>query len=268
MTAAMPEESTRPVHRIRCGGIWGGITEVDLDVRTKAIAASIQSCSSSGVKGGDIYYLSLCSGDVMTRVALADVRGHGEGVSHVSQWLYDSLEERINHPDGAGVLAELNGLVCDHGFDALTTAAVISYYSPDSVLCYSYAGHPPILVRKSGGAWTPPPMENDSRPANLPLGAMRHVRYDMARLELNPGDRVFLYTDGVVECEDSQGDFYGEERLLDVLERNAGLKLCDVKQAVFRSLQEHAGGELLQDDRTLMVLEVRDPLEAIDAREE
>jgi phosphoserine phosphatase RsbU/P len=258
VTAPTPEIEAPPSHRIRCGGIWGGITEVDLDVRTQAISASVQSTASGSARGGDIYYLSLCSGDVVTRVALADVRGHGEQVSPISQWLYDSLEQRINHLDGAGVLADLNSLACEHGFDALTTAAVVTYYSGDSTLSYSYAGHPPILVRKGHGAWTPKPIENDAQPANLPLGVMRSVRYDVATVGLSPGDRVFLYTDGVVECADHGGDFYGDDRLLDVLERTANLSLSEVKSAVFESLIDYAGGELVHDDCTLMVLEVRD----------
>jgi sigma-B regulation protein RsbU (phosphoserine phosphatase) len=232
---------------------------VDLDVRTQAISASVQSTASGGARGGDIYYLSVCSGDVVTRIALADMRGHGERVSHLSQWLYDSLEDRINSLDGSGVLADLNGLVFEHGFDAMTTAAVVSYYSGDSSLSYSYAGHPPILVRKGRGAWTPKPIENDARPANLPLGTMRTTQYDEAKINLTSGDRIFLYTDGVVECPDPHGDFYGDDKLLDLLERTSNLSLPEVKAAVFQSLLDHAGGELLHDDYTLMVLEVRDP---------
>jgi len=271
LTGPPAELTKQPAHRIRCGGIWGGITEVDLDVRTQAISASVQSTASGSARGGDIYYLSLCSGDVVTRAALADVRGHGEQVSPVSQWLYDSLEQRINHLDGAGVLSDLNALACEHGFDALTTAAVVTWYSGDSTLSYSYAGHPPILVRKGRGAWTSKPIENDAQPANLPLGTMRSVRYDVATVTLSPGDRVFLYTDGVVECTNPDGDFYGDDRLLDVLERTANLSLPEVKSAVFESLVSYASGaeaeapscaatraKLLHDDCTLMVLEVRD----------
>jgi sigma-B regulation protein RsbU (phosphoserine phosphatase) len=279
------EAQAPPVHRIRCGGIWGGITAVDLDVRTQAISASVQSTASGGARGGDIYYLSVCGGDVVTRIALADMRGHGERVSHLSQWLYESLEARINSLDGGGVLADLNGLVYDHGFDALTTAAVVSYYSGDSSLSYSYAGHPPILVRQGCGAWMPRPIEGDSRPANLPLGTLRTVDYDVAKVTLAPGDRVFLYTDGVVECPNAADEFYGDDRLLEVLDRTSGLSLPEVKAAVFDSLVRFAAGaqaegplcgatagaqaegplcaatkrELLHDDCTLMVLEVREP---------
>ena len=252
MTAA------QPAHQIRCAAIWGGISVVDLDVRTRGISASIQSTASGGERGGDMYYFSLCSADMLTRVAVADMRGHGEQVSHLSQWLYNSLEERMNSLDGAGVLSDLNGIVHAHGFEALTTAAVVSYYLGDSNLYFSYAGHPPILLRRGGGEWTALPLEGSPGPANLPLGAMRGARYDQAKTNLQPGDRIFVYTDGIPECPDPAGEFYGEERLLDVLQRTAHLSTAEIKQTVFESVGKHVGGPLLHDDCTLMVLEVND----------
>jgi sigma-B regulation protein RsbU (phosphoserine phosphatase) len=252
----MDSLKTPPTHRLRRSELWGGNHEIDRDVHTSAISASIQSVASGYKRGGDVYYLSLCSADEMTRVAVADVRGHGHQVSHLSQWLFKLLEDRIDHLDGSHVLAELNGLVCEHGFDALTTAAVVTYHSPDSVLHYSYAGHPPILVRKGEGAWTPEPIESGSTPANLPLGVLRETRYDTGRLQLNNGDRLFLYTDGVIECAAPDGEFFGDERLIQVLEETAELSLSEVKAAVFQRLREHAAGDLLQDDCTLMILEV------------
>jgi sigma-B regulation protein RsbU (phosphoserine phosphatase) len=236
--------------------MWGGNKEINREVRTPAISASIRSTASGDSRGGDVYYLSLCSADRMTRVALADVRGHGHHVAHLSQWLFDLLEESIDHLDGSSVLAGLNQRACDHGFDALTTAAIVTYHSSDASLHYSCAGHPPIFVRKAGGAWSPKLIGNDTSPANLPLGAFRDIRYDTQRLEFNVGDRVFLYTDGVVECASPAGEFFGEERLLGVLQETADLTLKQVKALVFESLREFAGGDLLQDDCTLMVIEV------------
>jgi phosphoserine phosphatase RsbU/P len=259
MTATAFDTAAPSIHRIRCGAIWGGVSAIDLDVRTEAVAASVQSVPSGGARGGDIYYFSVCKADVVTRVALADVRGHGEGVSRLSEWLYDSLAERINVLPGAGVLEGLNSVVCDHGFDAMTTAVVVTYYSGDSSLSFSYAGHPPIFVRQGRGAWSPRPIDNGERLANLPLGVMRSTEYDEVSISLSPGDRVFLYTDGLIECADRDGEFFGEQRLIDVLERTGGLSLAEVRAAVFQSLVEHAGtdvGQFPDDDCTLIILEV------------
>jgi serine phosphatase RsbU (regulator of sigma subunit) len=45
--------------------------------------------------GGDIYYFGVCKGDTITRLAIADVTGHGEAVSEISQYVYDSLKAHM-----------------------------------------------------------------------------------------------------------------------------------------------------------------------------
>ena len=103
-------------------------------------------------------------------MVVADVRGHGEQVSEISSWLYECMGERMNSLDGAGVLSDLNRLVHERGFSAITTAAVVTYNIIDSRLSYSNAGHPPVLVHVSGGRWLPLALETQSDKSNLPLG--------------------------------------------------------------------------------------------------
>lgn len=245
------------MHKIRCAEIWGGNRPVDTSVCTSGLSAAIHSKVCDGEAGGDIYYVSVCSYDMLTRVAIADLRGHGDEASQLSHWLYEALEERMNTLDGAGVLTELNSLVYEKGFQAITTAAVVSYYSGDSKLYYSYAGHPPAVVRRRGESWRSLPIENAAPGlANLPLGVMAKVRYDQCEIPLQPMDRLFLYTDGVSERSNAAGDLYGEGRLNGVLERTAGLGLDQVKRAVLTDLAAHADGHEADDDSTLLVVEV------------
>jgi sigma-B regulation protein RsbU (phosphoserine phosphatase) len=251
-------------HYIRCAEIWGGVGLADSDVCTRGLTASIFSRSADGEKGGDVYYFSVCGADLLTRVVIADLRGHGEQVSALSQWLYQALERRMNTLDGAGVLADLNGQVRAHGFQAMTTAAVLSYYIGDSNLYFSSAGHHPFLLRCSGGQWEAKPVEaRGAGPANLPLGVLPVVRYDQDQARLRPGDRIFLCTDGILECPDASGEFFGEERLCQFLEANACLSLTEIKAVLLHELMRHAGGELTHDDCTFMILEVRDPITAV-----
>jgi phosphoserine phosphatase RsbU/P len=104
------------MHRIRCSEIWGGNTNMDSDVCTGGITASLFSSAADGGKGGDIYYISVCGSDLLTRIAIADVVGHGEAVSQVSDWLYQSLAARMNDGAGNAVLSDVNELACDHGW--------------------------------------------------------------------------------------------------------------------------------------------------------
>jgi sigma-B regulation protein RsbU (phosphoserine phosphatase) len=244
-------------YRISCAEIWGGVTVTDLDVCTRGLTASIQSTACGGGKGGDIYYFSVCGSDALTRIAVADVRGHGEAATPVSEWLYAALRERMNSLDGAGVLEELNGMVRRHGFEAMTTAAVVSYYTGDSNLYYSYAGHPPMLVQRNSGQWEAAEVPDGNGPSNLPLGVLGGVKYTQARRRFDAGDRLVIYTDGVVECPGEGGEFYGDERLREALNRAPSMSPVEIKRAVYGDLERYAGGMLNHDDCTLLVVEAR-----------
>lgn len=120
------------MHRIQCSEVWGGIKNEDLDACSAVLTTSLFSSACDGGNGGDIYYVSVCQGDQLTRVAIADVVGHGEKVSQVSQWLYESLHERMNDGDGGQLLGHLNRLVIERGLEAMTTAATVGFYSVDA----------------------------------------------------------------------------------------------------------------------------------------
>ncbi|MEE9121927.1 MAG: hypothetical protein V3U56_11625 [Syntrophobacteria bacterium] len=81
--------------RLDCTGIWGGIRNRDIEITAGKVIGSIYSAACEGGKGGDIYYFGVCKGDIITRLAIADVVGHGEVVSEVSQYVYDSLKAHM-----------------------------------------------------------------------------------------------------------------------------------------------------------------------------
>lgn len=246
------------MYRIQCSEVWGGIKNEDRDVCSGALVASLYSSASDGGKGGDVYYLSVCAGDRLTRVAIADVRGHGQAVSRVSQWLYDTLQRRMNSLPGRKVLSKLNRLVTKRGLDAMTTAAVIGVYKRNAHAYFSYAGHYPALIYRPGHErWTAVPVDaEDSALANLPLGVEpKAVFYERDRA-VQAGDRIVLYTDGVIEAREPDGELFGQERLEAVLNHARSETLTAVKDAVLTAVRDHAGGNLGHDDVTLLAIEV------------
>src|SRR5579863_10302204 len=146
--------------RIKCAEIWGGILAIDTEVSTPGLSASIFSTAHDGDRGGDMYYVSVCKWDYLTRIALADLRGHGGQVSRLSAWVYDSMQKRMNTTPGNKILWDLNGEVKTRGFSAITTAVVVGYHSGQQKLYFSYAGHPPAYVQHQGGDWQPLPLES------------------------------------------------------------------------------------------------------------
>ena len=82
--------------RLECKDLWGGIQNRDVEIAAGKVIGSIYStpCCGGG-KGGDIYYFGVCKDDTITRLAVADVTGHGQAVSEISQYVYDALKEHM-----------------------------------------------------------------------------------------------------------------------------------------------------------------------------
>ena len=82
--------------RLECKELWGGIRNRDSEISAGKVIGSIYSTACcDGGKGGDIYYFGVCKGGIITRLAIADVTGHGEAVSEISQYVYDTLKAHI-----------------------------------------------------------------------------------------------------------------------------------------------------------------------------
>jgi phosphoserine phosphatase RsbU/P len=250
--------------QIHCAEIWGGIQAADEDVCTSGVTATVYSSPADAGKGGDIHYFSVCSYDILTRVVIADVRGHGAAAAELSQWLYLSLLEHMNSLDGAAILDELNQKVCEVGHGALTTAAVLSYNREDGQLFYANAGHPPPFVYCSKQGWRRLLMDELPGTANLPLGILKKTRYDQQTYALRAGERLFLYTDGVTECPGPGGEYFDEAGLEDSLSHSGAASLYSVKADLLNRLREFSAGPLDHDDCTFLCFEPR-PEDSIDS---
>ena len=246
------------MQEIGCAEVWGGSKGKDADVRGSGFVASVYSRAAEGAKGGDIYYLSVCSGEAITRVALADVRGHGESVSETSQWLYEALQTRVNELDGSDLLTDLNALVGERGYEAMTTATIVSFLRAESNFHFTYAGHPPMFIyRQDDARWDSVTLGSPRRCANLPLGAFGNTSYDDEVRPIAARDRIFLYTDGLIEATNSDGKPFGRDGVAGALEETAGGTVRDIKRAMLAALTKHGNGSTSHDDVTCMVVEAR-----------
>ncbi len=264
----MCEDNADPCHTqgegpLVCSGIWGGIQDLDQDISAGAIVASVYSSSCDGGKGGGIYYIGACRDCAITRVAIADVMGHGQAVSDVSQYVYDSLEAHMCDPNSGAILPEINRLANERGLKAMTTAAVVTYSADEGELRVSYAGHPPVLFKRvSGRAWSSLAPDNDKDQGDdldtgFPLAVVADAVYRERMIPVASGDRLFVYTDGVIEARNGKGELFGPERLIEVLEANADASLSQLKSAVVRALRRYTGNGLKHDDVTLIAMEIR-----------
>ena len=120
-------------------------------------------------------------------------------------------------------------------------------------LRYAIGGQPmPILVRSGDGG----PCLLEAPEHRLPLGALREVPYDTRELFLRRGDLIFFYTDGFTEAMDADMNPFGEERLMESVERHRSEPLDDVIRGLLSDVRDHVRGADQYDDMTFLLLRV------------
>jgi sigma-B regulation protein RsbU (phosphoserine phosphatase) len=162
---------------------------------------------------GDFYdFLDLGPGRI--GVLVADVSGHGVPAALIASMVKIALVAQTPHGDDpARVLTGLNQIFCGRLERQFVTAAYAYVDAVEGRLRYAAAGHPPALVIRrhaEGQAQVDTIVEN-----GVMLGHFPDWTYTATERPLCPGDRLVLYTDGVIEATDASGAFFEEERLCD-----------------------------------------------------
>lgn len=118
------------------------------------------------------------------------------------------------------------------------------------ILTYCNAGHnPALLLRKRKAA----PLTLLQR-TGVPLGLFEDYRWEAASIDIKPGDSLVLYTDGITEAQNRSGEFFGEERLRQMLLRLRGRSARSVLGHITREVYHFLRGRALLDDLTLLVI--------------
>jgi sigma-B regulation protein RsbU (phosphoserine phosphatase) len=144
----------------------------------------------------------------------------------------------------------------------MTTAAVVAYYSEESKVRVSYAGHPPVLYRRAADkAWSFAKLPgrkglSNGSPMNIPLAVEPDTLYGQLTIPMTTGDQLFVYTDGIIDAPSPEGECFGLARLKNVLDANTKTPLFELKSAVLRTLYQHTKKELTHDDITMIALEI------------
>ena len=119
---------------------------------------------------------------------------------------------------------------------------------PNGELRYINAGHnPPYLVHPDGRI-------EELFSASVVLGAFDFAKYDEQVLTMQPGDLLCLFTDGVTEAMNKDGEFFGEEHLQDLLKANGRFSTDRVVDTIFDSVARHAAGTQQSDDISVFVI--------------
>ena len=117
---------------------------------------------------------------------------------------------------------------------------------------FANAGHNPPLLKRANGEF-----EYLKTRANFVLAGMNGVRYRAGELTLEPGDRLFLYTDGVPEATNTEAKLYGEERLLAFMNQNATVDAVSLLPALKSNIDEFVGEAPQFDDITMLMFDYK-----------
>jgi sigma-B regulation protein RsbU (phosphoserine phosphatase) len=148
--------------------------------------------------------------------------------------------------------ARLNSLVCHNtGSDRFITFFYAQLDGPGRMLRYTNAGHnAPVLLHRDGS-------HERLQAGGGVLGVFPHQAFAAENVSLAPGDRLLLFTDGVTEAYDAEGEEFGEARLLQLMEENSGLSAPAMQGLILGAAAEFSRGHW-HDDATLLVLAVRE----------
>ena len=199
--------------------------------------------------GGDYYdYIPLD----MDRYAIivADVSGDGVPAALVMSAFRALLRTQVKREQNPGQLAiSLNRLLPEFsGRGDFVTAFLAILDARSRIVQYTNCGHNPALL-----------IPNDETtdklvPSGPALGVFKDGIYETSSFTLQPGDLLVLYTDGAIEMENAEGEFFGEQRLEQVICENNRLSVGDIQQAVVQATQAFTGQQLYRDDFTLVIL--------------
>src|SRR5271165_2866449 len=193
---------------------------------------------------GDLYDYIIAD-DHQVGLLIADVSGHGVPAALIASMVkLAAASQRAIAADPCRLLSGMNSALLGNTQDQFVTAAYVHLNSESGELRYSAAAHPPLLLLRHGDVT---PIEENG----LMLAAFGFASYSTAVHKLEAGDRMVMYTDGILEASNAAGDFFGHEALCDLLKRTRDHSPAMAADAIVSSVRQWSGKQ--DDDMTVLI---------------
>ena len=202
--------------------------------------------------GGDFYDFFFVDKNILA-IIIADVSGKG-----VPAALFMAIAKALISNNASSnkspreVFEAVNNTLCENNETVMFVTAFMGYYNTQSKkFLYVNAGHNPPLLKKNRKDY----ILLETKPCKI-LGWEKNLVYREEEISFEPGDTLYLYTDGVTEAINADGVFFTEERLLKVLNKVKDSLPRELLIAVTREIKSFAEGVEQADDITMLALEI------------
>jgi PAS domain S-box-containing protein len=203
--------------------------------------------------GGD-FGVVLPHGDELLSLVMCDVSGHGIGSALMANRIYsEALHQLERRTDPGSLLRRLHDFVHDRiGLDGFYfTMAAACFDKRGRHLTFAAAGHPPAMLVSNGNVRL-----LDSQNGILGCLAETAPSESVYKIDLVPGDRLILYTDGLTEVFNNLDDMLGVEGFQEIVLQSARQPLPEMRRAILEGVMAWRNGPL-SDDVSLVIVEVR-----------
>lgn len=199
--------------------------------------------------GGDCYdVVELPQGAL--GFVVADVAGKGMPAALLASMLMGSFCATASSGLALSELAHrVNKRVCDRTDEQSYATLFYGVISPCGLMEYFNAGHVPALVRRRSRELVA--LESDS----FPIGMFDFAEYNSRTIQLEPGDFLVMYSDGVTEAANPESEMFGDERLRETVKNFSGNTSQELLDAVFQAVRVFTAGYAQADDVTVVVVQ-------------
>ena len=247
--------------------------------RELALAAEVQqrllpSCAPKGVAmevagfcepargvGGDYYDFINFDNSTQLGLAIADVAGKGMPAALLMSTVQATLRSltarngsNTPHAELSSIVSKLNRLLFNTtNGEHYVTFFYATFDEATQRLTYVNAGHNPPLYLEADSDFEVRQLTS----GGLVAGAFEHASYEQETVQMKANDLLFLYTDGLSEALNIEGEEFGTSRIMDTLRSIKTLSADQIRDVVVRRVKEWCTGMSLYDDLTFVVMKVK-----------
>ncbi len=235
----------------------------DLKIKGIDIAANFRACEHAG---GDYYDLVALGDNLEPSMAtdesqswgvmIADSAGHGAAAA-VEISMFDAILRTINPSNSninagpAGVFDYTNQFLFTRLIRGTFITSFVAGYDPKTEsIDYACAGHPPGIMYR----YRNKELIELNLAGGIPLGVVKEYTWENSTIAFNKNDLLVLYTDGILEAENDNGEQFGIDRLKNIISSNSNLNVKTLLTLIEATVDDFQSNRARKDDQTLVLL--------------